>query len=112
MLVPGATELNGWPGLPYGQLGKGPVPASWQAVIDVGAMDEENIEILMDLMLNLREGFTSPALLGGGHLRPLARAMSATLVMYYGESVAAQEVLVVTHAMREAMVAAKLAKIL
>jgi hypothetical protein len=92
MLIPGVRVLTGWPSLPYGHLGEGAKPASLDALCATGVMGKEKLGPLVDKLLNLREGFSSPQLLEDGALRPFARAMAATLIMYYEESYDALEV--------------------
>jgi len=109
MVIPGARVLLGWASLPYGQLGRGPTPASLTALCDGGFASMDTLDALTDKVLNLRVGFTSPKLLGAGALRPLSHAMTATLLMNYEESVVAGEAPKVTALMRQAMTALRLA---
>ena len=109
LLIPGVTILSGWPGLPYGQLGQGPKPAALIALVEFGASDMKDLEALTDFCLWLRPGFSSPAVLEGGSLRPMMHALAATLIMYYEDSVNACEVLCVNDRMRQGMVQCELA---
>lgn len=109
MLVPGATILGGWPGLPHGQLGMGAKPASLVNIVMAGAASMAQLDDLVDIILQLKPGFVDPELLGEGALRPLARAMGATVIMYYRESWDASEVIGVTTRMRAAMISSHLA---
>jgi len=108
LLVPGCLVTNGFRCLPYGQLGKGSMPATWALVIAAGAASAKDIDNFTDLVLKLRKGISPPALFCGGSLRPFSMAMSATITMNYEDSVTAGEVPIVTNGMRLALVAAKL----
>jgi hypothetical protein len=109
MLVPGVTILNGWPGLPHGQLGPGAKPASLNVIVMAGGARMSQLDEFVDVVLQLRAGFVDPRLIGNGELRPMSRAMGATLIMYYKESWDASEVCKVTTRMRHAMCIADLA---
>jgi hypothetical protein len=109
MLVPGATILNGWPGLPYGQLGPGAKPPCLDIIVMAGAASMAQLDAFVDVVLQLKPGFVGPELLGQGKLRPMARAMGAMLMMYYQQSYDASEVTKVTTRMRHAMIHVRLA---
>ena len=108
MAVPGFRVANGHSAPPYGQLGDTPRAASWTSVLDTGGLTPSQVDDLTDLMLNIREGFSAPALRQEGRLRPFTLSLSATLVMYYSESTAANEMNMATAAMRQALVLQKL----
>jgi hypothetical protein len=91
MLIPGVLVLTGWPSLPYGQVGAGAKPPSLSALSSKGVATSTKLSFLVDKFLNLRAGFSSPQLLEGGSLRPLACAMASTLIMYFEESEVAKE---------------------
>jgi hypothetical protein len=100
LLVPGATVLAGWKGLPYGQIGAGPALPKLQPVIDMG-VSTERLESMIDKLFSLHDA-SPPMLLRNGHLRPLMRATLATMVMYYQQRFEAKEMHTVLTAMREA----------
>lgn len=108
LMVPGITVLAGWPALPYGRLGKGAMPASFEPLLDAGEISMEEVEKFLDLTLWLREGFTDPSLMLGGRLRALTYDMGATLVLWYEQSTSKGEILNVTCRMRDVMVHLKL----
>ena len=109
MTIPGARVLSGWPAPPYGQLGDPPRAASWSMILDTGGLSPRQVDDLTDLMLNIRDGFSAPSFLRGGRLRSFTLSMSATLVMYYSESLLANEMTTVTAAMRHTLLFQKLA---
>ena len=100
LLVPGATVLAGWKGLPYGQIGAGPALPKLQPVIDMG-VSTERLESMIDKLFSLHDA-SPPMLLRSGHLRPMMRASMASMVMYYPERFEAKEMHVVLTSMREA----------
>ena len=100
LLVPGATVLAGWKGLPYGQIGAGPALPTLQPVIDMG-VSTERLESVIDTLFSLHDA-SPPMLLRDGHLRPLMRATLATMVMYYLQRFLAKEMHTVLSAMRDA----------
>ncbi|KAJ1451882.1 hypothetical protein M885DRAFT_528617 [Pelagophyceae sp. CCMP2097] len=48
MVIPGARVLLGWASLPYGQLGRGPTPASLTALCDGGFASMDTLDALTD----------------------------------------------------------------
>ena len=88
----GALVLAGWPPLPYGHHGAGPVPASLDALRDagedVGKLDEPCGVI--NKLFNIDDA-SPPTLLTDGLLRPMVHAAFATMIMYHDERMAAGE---------------------
>jgi hypothetical protein len=78
-------------------------PASFHALLVCLGERMETLDIVSDLMLRIRPGFSDPKLLQGGSLRPMVHAMAATLIMYYTESTNAGEIVLVTQHMRISM---------
>ena len=81
LLVPGAIVLAGWKPLPYGQLGKGPVHPTLDALIGVPISE---LDTMIDALFNLTK-YSLPKLCVGGELRPMLHATLATMIMYYEE---------------------------
>ena len=107
LCIPGARVLSGWHAPPYDHLGRAPHPASLDPILALG-INEGSCNEFIDFLLWLRPGYVSPRMLGRGRLRPFARAMCATLIMYYAESVNAAEVTRVSERMRDGLFHCKL----
>jgi len=79
--MPGAVVLAGFPALPWGQLGKGPVPACLDALLETG-VPTKVLESMMDFLFNMsEEEYTPTMLMHGGRLRPAVEWSFATLIM-------------------------------
>jgi len=81
LLIPGALVLAGWPALPWGQLGRGSVPASVASLQSIG-VSMDVLEPFVDDVLHL-DSASPPQLRLGGAVRQAAHAAVASLVMYY-----------------------------
>lgn len=84
-LMPGSVVLGGWPS-GHGerlQMGKGPVPASLDALEELG-FDMAKIDGMIDTLFRL-DTASPPMLLRDGHLRPAVRAAFATMVMHFAD---------------------------
>jgi hypothetical protein len=98
---PGITVLSGFKPFPYGQLGKGPVPASLSSLEALGV----SLEVL-DSIINVLYGLDSaspPQFRIEGSLRPAVRAAFASQVMYYQEREKNAEMIEVLNRMRRAV---------
>lgn len=95
-LVP-ALVAAGWPALPWGQHGDGPVPPSIDALRDAG----EDVDVLeringvhercvIDSLFNLDDA-SPPMLLSGGALRRMVLIAFASMIMYHDARMAAGE---------------------
>lgn len=104
----GALVLAGWPPLPYGHHGDGPVPPSLEALCDAGAVDMCALDSMIDILFHL-DSASPPMLLVDGALRPMVHASFASLIMYHDVRVAAGEARQVTTAMYESFTNAKMA---
>ena len=84
-LMPGSVVLGGWPS-GHGerlQMGKGPVPASLDALEELG-FDMAKIDGMIDTLFRL-DTASPPMLLRDGHLRPAVCAAFATMVMHFAD---------------------------
>ena len=93
LCIPGALPLAGWQPLPWGQLGKGPTPASIQilrTLLVSSGTDVDKLEDLIDLFFQI-DTASAPSQRRGGELRSLIRAAFATFVMYFEERLDAGE---------------------
>ena len=72
----GATILSGHNPPQYGRLGKGPVPASFQAAFDAG-VSIDSVEIYINCIFN-KTSATSQLLQVDGRLQPLLHATAAS----------------------------------
>ena len=98
LCIPGAIVLAGWKGLPYGQMGHGPVHPTLQALIDVG-VSIESLEVLIDGLFAFCDT-TLSKLRVDGELRPMLHCTLATMIMYYEERFEAGEMHTVLEEMR------------
>ena len=105
LTMPGATVLAGFTPFPWGQLGKGPVPASFNVVMVDLAIDEAVVQLFVDELFRI-DSASPPVLKLGGKLRGAVLSAAASLVMYYEVRGKAGEVSGVLLAMREAIVRA------
>jgi hypothetical protein len=78
MCIPGAIVLAGWPPLPYGHMGKGPVHPTLAALKGVSLA---RLDKYIDTLFSLHDN-SPPMLHIGGRLRPMMHAMFATMIMY------------------------------
>jgi hypothetical protein len=101
MCIPGAIVLAGWPPLPYGQMGKGPVHPTLAALNGVSLA---RLDKYIDKLFSLHDN-SPPMLHIGGPMRPMMHAMFATMIMYYHERFKAGEMTVVLQMMRDSYVA-------
>jgi hypothetical protein len=100
LTIPGVLVLSGWPPFPYGHLGKGPQHSTLDALIGIPS---ESLETFINELFCFRPGKPHPPmLLIGGELRPMMRAIMATLLMYYEQRCLAEEMNTVSKAMRAA----------
>ena len=97
----GALVLAGWPPLPFGHHGDGPVPPSLEALCDAGCVEMDALDGMIDALFHL-DSASPPMLLIEGTLRPMVHAAFASMVMYHDARVAAGEMREVTVAMHEA----------
>ena len=74
--------LAGWPPLPWGHTGMGPVPAMLSSILPFA--DPSSLQRTIDVLLKFHEA-TVPMFLTGGRMRPLIDSAFASLVMYYPE---------------------------
>ena len=77
----GAIVLANWPPLPWGQHGKGPVPASLQPLIKFLHIPSPPLEAFIDEVYGFDDA-SPPMLLIGGGLRPAVRCALAHSIMY------------------------------
>ena len=98
--MPGAIVLAGFPPLPYGHLGLGPVAPTLSVLVAEHASSEE-LEGFTDALFNLTNK-SMPRLCRGGELRPLLHATLASMVMYYEERFVAKEMHTVLAWMQDA----------
>lgn len=101
MCMPGARVLSGWPQPPWGQLGRGPVPASLECLAEIG-ISVADLDSVIDDLFRL-DSAVAPQLLKDGKLRPAVNAAFASLLMYYAERRAAGESRQVHVRLHEAM---------
>ena len=99
LLMPGALVLAGWPALPWGQLGRGAAPASFEALEQIG-VGMDVIEPFVVHLFHLDSSSPAPLLPSGG-LWKATLAAAATLVMYYVERHEARKMPKVTAQMRD-----------
>jgi len=105
LAMPGAIVLSGWPALPWGQLGMGPVPPSLRELSTSGLVsDMEHLELAIDHLYQM-DSASPPQIRRDGHLRPMLHAAFASQVMYHDERTVAHEVHNVRARMRESLVA-------
>ena len=83
LLIPGALVLAGWKPLPWGQLGRGSVPASLEPLGALGLVLTD-LEPWIDTLFSL-DSASPPQLRLGGNMRPAVHAAVASLLMYYEE---------------------------
>lgn len=103
LCMPGAIVLAGWPPLPYGQIGKGPVHPSLEPLVSMG-ISLVRLDKYIDILFNLHDA-SPPMLHIGCPLRPLLHATVATMIMYYPERFKAGEMATVLQMMRDSYVA-------
>ena len=96
----GALVLHGWPPLPYGQTGKGPVPAS---IFAVPMIDPVALNVTVDTLFKL-DSSSPQCLLQGGTLRPLVISAFSSIVMYYPLRVSMGEMRPVNVALKDAWI--------
>ena len=109
LAMPGAIVLAGWPALPWGQLGVGPVPPSLQELISSGLVsDMQGLDDVIDHLYKL-DSESPPQIMRRGHLRPLMHAAFASQIMYNDERALASEMHNVRVGMRESLTACKMA---
>ena len=89
MLQPAITVLAGFPAVPWGQLGKGPVAPSLSA-LGLGIDDASAMSRIVDGIFNF-DSESPPTFLSRGSLRPMVEACAAALIMYYDERMRANE---------------------
>jgi len=80
-LMCGAVILGGWTSFPWGQCGRGPVPASIDPLLECNNVTSENIENFIDELFHI--DFEPPQFLKSGSLRPVLSHACASLIMYY-----------------------------
>ena len=97
----GALVLAGWPPLPFGHHGDGPVPPSLETLCDSGAVEMCVLDSIIDILFHL-DSASPPMLLVDGALRPMVHASFASMIMYHDARIAAGEARMVTNAMHEA----------
>ena len=96
MLMAGAVVLAGFKPFTYGQLGKGPTPASLAPLIGTGSNGEaplinpDALNQMIDECLRLGDNATSVRLHVGGKLRPIVEKAFASIVMHYKDREAAR----------------------
>ena len=100
LTIPGLVVLAGWPPFPYGQLGKGPIHPTLDALT---GLSSECFERFIDTLFSFAEtgGRHPPMLLRDGELRIMLRAVLATMIMYYEERFLNSEMHTVLTHMRE-----------
>ena len=81
--MPGSVVLGGWEPLPWGHMGKGPVPPSI-SVLEEAGVDMNALEMCIDVLFRL-DSATPPMLWRQGSLRPMVHAAFASMVMYFDE---------------------------
>ena len=84
--------LAGWRGSPPGRIERGPVPASFDALVAGGHATLDQLQKFTDRVLHITPGLAPSAFLRNGHLRPFVLHVAATLIMYYPETAASGEV--------------------
>ncbi|KAK3272407.1 hypothetical protein CYMTET_19297 [Cymbomonas tetramitiformis] len=85
MCMPGAIVLAGWPALPWGQLGLGPVPPSLAALGSAMELDVQQLEDVIDVVYRLDDLTSPPEYLRTGKLRPAIHVAFASQLMYFEE---------------------------
>jgi len=98
---PGITALSGFKPFPFGQLGKGPVPASLSSLEALG-VSLEVLDAIIDALFSL-DSASPPHFRIGGSLRPAVRAAFASQVMYYPDREKNSEMVEVLKRMRDAV---------
>ena len=83
LLMPGAVVLAGWPALPWGQLGLGAAPPSFEVLEQIG-VGMDLIQAFVVRFFHLDSSSPAPLLPSGG-LWKATLAAAASLVMYYVE---------------------------
>lgn len=89
--LPGAQVLAGWPAPPWGQMTRGPRPASLDELVHTRVVSAETLEKLADKYFNFVSGYTLPSLLVEGALRKFVHAALASAIMWYPERVKLNE---------------------
>ena len=100
-LMPGSVVLGGWPS-GHGerlQMGKGPVPASLDALEEF-ALEEAKVEGMIDTLFRF-DSASPPMLLREGHLRPAVRAAFASMIMHFADRSQHGEMLTVLELMSQ-----------
>jgi hypothetical protein len=97
----GALVLAGWPPLPFGHHGEGPVPPWLEALCDAGCIEMDALDAMIDVLFHI-DSASPPMLFIDGALRPMVHAAFASMIMYHDARVAAGEMREVTVAMHEA----------
>ena len=98
MNMPGATVLGGFPPPPWGQLCRGPVPASLAAILNLG-VNAHDFEVFVDRLFRL-DSASPPMLMIGGSIRDGVHVAAASLIMHYEDREKAGEVKRVQAALR------------
>ena len=99
LCIPGAIVLSGWRPLPWGQLGRGPVPPSLDALFVTG-IDRTAFERFIDKLFSFHDR-SPPMFRSGGQLRPMIHHTTATLLMYYEDRFQSDEMALVLASMRD-----------
>lgn len=79
MLMPGAIVLAGFPALPWGQMAKGPVPATLAALPH---LNRDKVQAFLGLAFNI-DSSSPPEFHIKGELRPALEASLASLILWY-----------------------------
>mmetsp|Transcript_32481 Transcript_32481/g.85251 ORF Transcript_32481/g.85251 Transcript_32481/m.85251 type:complete len:546 (-) Transcript_32481:630-2267(-) len=98
LTMPGAVVLAGWPAFPYGQTGMGPKHPTLRPLVE-GGVSLARLDQFIDTLFDFHDE-TPPLLMVGGPCRPFMHIVLATMVMYYEERFAANEMPATLYQMR------------